>query len=81
MLDAIIAVTVSLEGRVALAHCRTMLTELHSNLVPVHIIHGLAFFSMGLAVLLQWRRESRLPLAHALPALIVFAFMTPFWTP
>lgn len=52
-----------------------MLTELHSNLVLVHVVYGLAFFSMGLAILLQWRRESLLPLGHALPVLIVFAFL------
>ncbi len=48
---------------------------LHHNLILVFLTYGLAFFTMGIAVLLEWRSDSHLPLTRALPALATFAFL------
>lgn len=49
--------------------------EFHYSLILVFLVYGLAFFSMGLAVVLQWKDDSDLPLTQALPALAAFAFL------
>jgi signal transduction histidine kinase len=46
-----------------------------ANIVPVFFVYGLAFFSMALAVMLESRRTSDLPLARAMSLLAGFGFL------
>ncbi|MBI3926866.1 MAG: sensor histidine kinase [Armatimonadetes bacterium] len=45
------------------------------NLAPILFVYGLAFFTMGLAIVLQVRRDSKLPLARNLWPLAAFGFL------
>lgn len=49
--------------------------EADFNLLVLFLFYGLALFTVGIAIALQWRRESSLPLTGALPALAIFAFL------
>lgn len=50
-------------------------TVYRSAMAPVFFVTGLAFFSLGLAVLLEGRRRSDLALARSLPLLAGFALL------
>ncbi len=43
-----------------------------ANIVPIYFVYGLAFFSMGLAVMLESRRTSELPIARSMWLLAAF---------
>jgi signal transduction histidine kinase len=43
-----------------------------ANMVPIYFVYGLAFFSMGLAVMLESRRTSELPIARCMGLLAGF---------
>jgi hypothetical protein len=45
------------------------------NIVAVYFVYGLAFFSMGLAVLLESERSSEMRLVRALRPLALFGLM------
>jgi nitrate/nitrite-specific signal transduction histidine kinase/TRAP-type C4-dicarboxylate transport system permease small subunit len=47
----------------------------HALLVPVFLISGLAFFAIVLAIMLERRGDSDLPLTDALPTLALFALL------
>ena len=47
----------------------------HNLLLIIFLTYGLAFFTMGVAVVLEWKSDSDLPLTRALPALAAFAFL------
>lgn len=56
-----------------------LLTDLFASNEPILVaIYGQTFFVLGLAVALQWRRESRLELARAVPLLAAFGLIQAF---
>lgn len=52
-----------------------MITLLSQNIILIYFLYGLAFFTMGLAVLLESGRSSELQFARALRPLAVFGLM------
>ena len=46
-----------------------------ANMVPIYFVYGLAFFSMGLAVMLESRRTSELPIARSMGLLAGFGLL------
>jgi signal transduction histidine kinase len=46
-----------------------------ANMVPIYFVYGLAFFSMGLAVMLESRRTSELPIARSMGLLAGFGLV------
>lgn len=53
----------------------TPILESRFALLPFFLAYGLALFTVSIAIALQWRRDSSLPLTRALPALAIFAFL------
>lgn len=59
-----------------MSHIETFLRDLFTaNEVILLAIYGQAFFVLGLSVALQWRSESRLELARAVPLLAAFGLV------
>ncbi len=48
---------------------------LHLNTVSLYFIYGLSFYTMGVAVTMQYRRYSRFSLAYSMPFLAVFGLL------
>ncbi len=46
-----------------------------ANIVPIYFVYGLAFFSMGLAVMLESRRTSELPIARSMGLLAGYGLL------
>ena len=46
-----------------------------ANIVPVLFVYGLAFFSMGFAIMLESRRTSELPIARSMSLLAGFGLV------
>jgi signal transduction histidine kinase len=46
-----------------------------ANMVPIYFVYGLAFFSMGLAVMMESRRPSELPIARCMGLLAGFGLL------
>ena len=52
-----------------------MISFFSQNIILIYFLYGLAFFSMGIAVLLESGRSSELRFARALRPLAVFGLM------